>query len=174
MQEIRDLVNQYGSQYHEFVKSDRFKRDKEGNYLPLVFNNEKGETETLEWADITFEKPFLYHNVESMTKTIECRWAKTTHLNVNFDGQIWPCCYFGAADHRENYKERFYNFEVIKKYNENRLDNNIRYKPLTEIINNDWFQRHLEDSIRNDPVNECKHKCSINVLEFDKQQVRSV
>jgi hypothetical protein len=167
MDEIKQLAIKYGSSYHEFVKSDRFKN---GN--TYHFTNEKGESETLEWADKKLNNPFLSHNTNNISEKIECRWAKTSHLQINFDGQVWPCCYFGSRDlHSTSY---YRNHEIIKAYNTNRLDYNIKYRPLYEIIYSNWFQNHLKDTIDRNPNKVCKYACSTILRNFDKQQVRSI
>ena len=167
MNEIKQLVKKYGSSYHEFVKSDRFK-----NGHTFDFINEKGESETLEWADKTFDSPFLSHNTNNISDKIECRWAKTSHIQINFDGQVWPCCYFGSQDLLTD--SVFQNHEIIKLYNKNRLDYNIKYRSLHEIILSDWFQYQLKDTIDRNPNKVCEWSCSTRTRNFEKQQVRSI
>lgn len=168
MEEIKELVKKYGSSYHEFVKSDRFK---DGN--TYHFTNEKGESETLEWADKKLNNPFLSHDTNNISEKIECRWAKTSHLQINFDGQVWPCCYFGSREYLPS-NHIFKKHDVIKLYNENRLDYNIKYRSLYDIIYSDWFQLHLKDSINKKPNKCCEYNCSVKIRNFDKQQVRSI
>ena len=168
MDEIKKLVHQYGSSYHEFVKSDRFSKGPIFNFI-----NESGDSEQLEWSDKEFKEPFLSHKSNNINEKIECRWAKTSHLQINYDGQIWPCCYFGGQQHAGNpEKQIFEDSNIIKLYNKNRLDYNIKYKSLTEIIHSDWFKNQLEKSIDNDPNIQCKRSCSTLIRNFDKQQVR--
>ena len=174
MDEIGSLAKQYGSLSHTFIKSDRFPF-KDGKYSPDYFINENGEEETLEWADIEFEKPFITHyNVHShqINNQIVCKWALDNMLNINFDGQVWPCCYFGNNDHSV-YHKSFKNNDIIKEYNLMRLDSNVKFTPLKEIIKNKWFDGSLQKSIDENPITQCSKHCSTQIKDFDKQQLRT-
>lgn len=179
MKEIGDLSISYGSQRHTYVKSDRFDLDEEGNYKPYKYLNENNEEEILEWADKEFENPFIAHysqtNINIEEKVI-CKWAADNTLNINFDGQVWPCCFFGAKEYtiHEDMKNAFFETNIAKQYNLMRLDNNVKFTPLKTIIENSWFNGELQKSIMNNPINICKNNCSTQQKTFDKQQVRSV
>lgn len=179
VKEIGDLAKKYGSQRHTYVKSDRFGLDENGNYKPYKYLNENGEEEILEWADKEFENPFLAHysenNIDIEEKVI-CKWAADNTLNINFDGQVWPCCFFGAKEHTiyQEVKDAFFETDIAKQYNLMRLDNNVKFTPLKEIIENSWFNGQLQKSISDNPIHICKKNCSIQEKSFDKQQVRSI
>ena len=174
LKEIGDLAKTYGSQSHTFIKSDRFLFEN-NEYKPFHFINEIGESEILEWADVEFENSFISHyNVHShkINEKIVCKWAMDNMLNINFDGQVWPCCYFGNGDHSK-YKQTFLKNDIIEEYNIMRFDNNVKFTPLKTIIENRWFNGALQKSIENNPIQQCKKHCSTQIKPFDKQQIRS-
>ena len=176
LEEIKKLTSEYGSVGHTFIKSDRFKQTHNGDYKPYYFKNEHGVEEVLEWADIEFENPFLAHYVSHdhiLENNIVCKWALDNILNINYDGQVWPCCYFGNNDH-SSYQDEFKNIGLIQDYNLMRLDNNVKFTPLKTIIQNKWFNGELQNSIENAPVDQCEKHCSTSIRSFDHQQVRMV
>lgn len=174
MEEIKTLVKKYGSRSHQFVKSDRFRLDENETFKPFKFLNENGEKEILEWADKPLENAYLAHykNNQDIQEEIVCKWALDNILNINFDGQVWPCCYFGSRDY-SLISEKFNEEEVIKEYNILRFDNNVKFTPLTKIIENSWYTETLQKSIKNDPLEVCTKHCSTRMRSFDKQQVRT-
>jgi len=178
IKEIGNLAKKYGSQHHTNVKSDRFLLDENGSLQPFIFLNENGEEEKLEWADKDFDNPYLAHYKEKIDidEKVICKWASDNVLNINFDGQVWPCCYFGCQDYTqyERSKEYFYKNEIVQRYNLMRFDNNIKFTPLKKIIENSWFNGQLQESIENNPIRVCTKHCSTRVRSFKKQQVRSV
>lgn len=175
LEEIGQLTKDYGSVGHTFIKSDRFKPDENGEYQPFVFQNEKGEDDILEWADKEFEDPFMAHFYRydhELNNNIACKWAMDNILNINFDGQVWPCCYFGNGDYSP-YQEEFRKHSLIHHYNLMRLESNVKFTPLKEIIRNEWFDGELQENIKgNNPTFQCQKHCSTRIRDFNKQQVR--
>jgi len=172
MNEIDRLVKQYGSQYHSFVKSDRFQKDKNGNYKPYIFLDENGKDVILEWADKPWEKTHISLQTENLKKEIVCRWAKSNNLNINFDGQVWPCCYIGAMAHGQQ-RDIFNNYELIKEYNLNSFSYNVKYTSVNKIIESLWYTKTLQDSISNDPLHVCKKQCSTQIRTPEQFQLRT-
>ena len=174
IKEIGELSKQYGSNQHTLIKSNRFIMDDEGNYKEWHFLNEHGKQESFEWADKEFENAFMghYNNKKTVDKEILCKWAFDNVLNINFTGQVWPCCYIGCKEINED--EKYNKTELAQQYNLMALESNIKFTPLQEIIKNKWFDGYLQESIENNPVNACVKHCSTQIRSFEKQQVRSV
>jgi len=174
--EIKKLAHEYGSQDHSFVKSSRFELDKDGNYMPWEFKNENNETEYYEWADKPFNEPYmaLIQDMGIIQEKVACKWSINNTLNINFDGQVWPCCYFGSADHSApSTNGRFNNREIIKEYNLKRLHYNVKFTPLRDIVKSYWYTNSLPKTIDSEPIRQCLRQCSTQIRPADKLEIRS-
>lgn len=172
MEEIKELTKSYGSQNHAFVKSDRFKQNKNGDYIPYKFLDENNNEVILEWAD----KPWADTHVPLgkdiiLSNEIICKWAVTNNLNINFDGLVWPCCYIGAMDYSQQ-SAKFNQLEVIKDFKANALLHNIKFTPLKDIIKSQWYTKTLQENISNNPISICKKQCSTQIREANQFQLR--
>lgn len=172
MEEIKELTKSYGSQNNAFVKSDRFKQDKNGNYKPYKFLDENNNEVILEWAD----KPWTNTQVPlgeniNLSNEIICKWAVTNNLNINFDGLVWPCCYFGASVYSQ-YRPSFNEIELVKDFKANALLHNIKFTPLKDIIKSQWYTKTLQESISNNPTGICRKQCSTQLRKADQFQLR--
>ena len=108
-------------------------------------------------------------------KKIRCSFFEKNELNINPDGQVYPCCFFantlflakqfgypkkGDIDLREidsnHIQNGLQNSEAIavgvidnnpiyKEYVENEADYNLDNKSITEIVNSEWYTK-LEES----------------------------
>ena len=173
MQEIKELAESYGSQRNTFVKSDRFALDENKNYLPYKFLDENNEEQILEWADKPWENTnlSLWDPEKKLNEEVVCKWAVANNLNINFDGQVWPCCYIGAMVYSQQAAD-FNKLDIAQEYNLMRLESNIKFTPLKDIINNKWFTETIQNSIKNDPIRMCKKQCSTQLRSYDQQQLR--
>ena len=172
MEEIKELTKSYGSQNHAFVKSDRFKQNKNGDYIPYKFLDENNNEVILEWAD----KPWADTHVPLgkdiiLSNEIICKWAVTNNLNINFDGLVWPCCYIGAMDYSQQ-SAKFNQLEVIKDFKANALLHNIKFTPLKDIIKSQWYTKTLQENISNNPISICKKQCSTQIRAANQFQLR--
>lgn len=172
IEEIEALAKSYGSKNNVIVKSDRFKQDKNGDYIPYTFLDENNNEVTLEWAD----KPWTNTHVPlgeniNLSNEIICKWAVTNNLNINFDGLVWPCCYVGVIDHSQD-RTKFNELEVIKDFKANALLHNIKFTPLEDIIKSQWYTKTLQESISNNPMPMCKKQCSTQIRALNQFQLR--
>lgn len=168
LKQILNLTKKFGSQSHKFIRSDRFVLDDNSNYKPFKYLNENGKEEILEWADNEFDEPVPEHNLR---KEVVCTWAKKNQIKINYDGQVWPCCYFASKEHHyydNPRRQNFYNTDIAKKYNDMRLKNNIKHTPLKQILNNVWFNGYLQESISQNPIDPCRRYCSTQIKQADK------
>lgn len=173
MEEIKQLTKSYGSQNNAFVKSDRFKQDKNGNYKPYKFLDENNNEVILEWAD----KPWADTHVPLgkdiiLSNEIICKWAVTNNLNINFDGLVWPCCYIGVMDYNLKNQVEFNELGIIKDFKTNALLHNVKFTPLKDIIKSQWYTKTLQESISNNPLEICKKQCSTRTRAANQFQLR--
>lgn len=168
MKEIKELATKVGSTEHTFVMSERFYNGSSQNNI-YEFIDEEGETQILERADGSkLKNTYIAHmkekeDYEDYKKRVVCRWSLINKVNINFDGQVWPCCYFGYPDVGSddiNHQKQFYATELIQKYNEHRLDNNIYFNTMENILKNEWWTVHLPKSIAEAPIGQCTRNCS--------------
>jgi len=171
LKEIKELVEKHGSQEHVFVKSDRGFGIKE--IKPYTFTDENGNQQILERADIEFNETFMTHFQDEIPdKKVLCKWGYDNFVKINFDGQVWPCCHFSDKEYHEEY-DKFKSLDIIKEYDLMRLDNNIKFTPLSKILSNSWFRGKLQDSIENQPSEYCLKHCSTKVRPYSSMQHRT-
>ena len=174
MEDIEQLAKQYGSKRNTFIKSDRFDRDKNGNYKPYLFLDENNQGVYLEWADKPWKTSKISQQQEELDKQIVCKWAVTNNLNINFDGQVWPCCYIGAIPYsRPKHVNEFNQHPLIEDYNSNRLMYNVKHTPIKQIIEGIWYTKTLQESISNNPLNVCQKQCSTQIRSLEQFQLRT-
>jgi MoaA/NifB/PqqE/SkfB family radical SAM enzyme len=168
MKEIKELAEAHGSEIHSFVASERFHPAQTNDKGQYNFTFENTEYVLEKANPAVFKDPVISHlredeDYERMKTEVVCRWSKDNKININFDGQVWPCCYFGYSDHGTDdpaHQSRFYSNELIEKYNKNRLRNNIYFTPIEEILTNEWWTEDLPRSIAEEPISQCERNCS--------------
>ena len=92
----------------------------------------------------------------------------TNSLNINFDGNVWPCCFFGNAAimNKDNWKKQH---KFIKKYYD--YNNNIYETDIEDILRNDWWKELPYVIESENPVRQCIRQCTKRV---QKGQLRLV
>ena len=164
LKEIEDLCKSYGSEKHTSVISDRFYDQQSENENTFHFYDENNKKLTLyrvtdEWRN-NFKKEGAHVSratINEKTEKPTCGWSLTNTVNINFDGNVWPCCFFGNAGiMNKNYFIKHHKF-IEKYYNYN---NNIYETDLEDILNNDWW-KELPYVIESDnPVKQCIRQCT--------------
>lgn len=164
LKEIEDLCALYGSENHTAVISDRFDGAQSKNSNTYYFYDENNQKLTLEkvtpeWR-LNFKKEGALTSRQTradMSKKPSCGWSLTNSLQINFDGNVWPCCYFGnsAIMRSEQWKNHH---EFIKKYYN--YNNNIYETDIEDILNNDWWQELPYMLESNNIVTQCKKHCT--------------
>lgn len=164
LSEIENLCKLYGSERHSSVISDRFSNSQSENKDIYYFYDENDKKQELhrvtdDWRN-NFKKegaliPLM--RIEEATEKPTCGWSLTNALNINFDGNVWPCCFFGnAAIMKKDHWKKHHKF-IQKYYNYN---NNIYETDIEDILNNDWW-KELPYVIESDnPVKQCIHHCT--------------
>ena len=162
LKQIEKLCAEYGSTYHINTKStNRFGNHGNDNTFEFTFAN--GKFDTLEKSDIIFEESSRLSRHKNIDQTkINCQWKKRNHVNINYTGNVHPCCYFGNREHDANdgsRSQKFLNHLVIQSYTKNN-NNNIFSNKLEDIISNNWFKQTLPESWNSEnPVPQCSKFC---------------
>jgi MoaA/NifB/PqqE/SkfB family radical SAM enzyme len=164
LDEIETLCKKYGSENHTSVISERFNDSQSENNKYYYFYDENNQKLTLEkvtpeWR-LNFKKEGALVSRQKKADATEkptCGWSLTNALQINFNGNVWPCCYFGNSDimRRQEWKEHH---EFIKKYYD--YNNNIYETSIEDILNNEWWQE-LPYMLESDNlVRQCKRHCT--------------
>lgn len=167
-EQIIELVKKNGSTSHSFVISDRFSKDNN----KTVHTDKDGKEFVLERAD----QDSLPKGIISGTKNrslssecIVCRWAiPRNEIVINPDGQVLPCCYHANSDFKRKNSSKEVAESVerymgpwFKEYMENSSEYNVFEKPLSTIMNSNWFIKSLPQSIVSEnPISICENNCS--------------
>lgn len=160
LNDIANLVKEYGAIHHTGVYSDRFDRGQNNNTFNFI--GADGTKQTLEKADMPIANKNYQEQVENFSSTINCSWQKQNRINISFDGHVHPCCYFGNPYDQK--VPRFMNTPVIKEYIEDNKNLNIFNNSLSNIINHEWFKSKLADSWKSEtPVLQCVRHCSSRI-----------
>lgn len=167
LKEIEDLCKSYGSESHSSVISDRFYDEQSEDENTYHFYDENNKKLTLhrvtdEWKDNFKKKGALVtrSSVSERTEKPMCGWSLTNALNINFDGNVWPCCFFGNAAimNKDSFIKHHKFIEKYYSYN-----NNIYETDIEDILNNDWW-KELPYVIESDnPVRQCMRQCTKRV-----------
>jgi MoaA/NifB/PqqE/SkfB family radical SAM enzyme len=179
--EIMDLVREHGSVHHSFVISDRFAEKQGETETQSFFINENGEEEYLERAQ---QQMLTEGKISGTDKSVHddkitCRWGRPRNeIVVNPDGQVLPCCFHANGHYRYLFTNGYYGKEIHHhelykdEYNVNLKKYNILHTPLSEIINSDWYQKQLPNSMLGDNANRvCERQCSNRTKKI--HQIRS-
>lgn len=164
LKEIEELCKSYGSIRHSSVISDRFYSNQSENDDVYHFYDENNKKLALyrvtdDWRN-NFKKDgalISRGTVSEKTEKPTCGWSLTNSLNINFDGNVWPCCFFGNASimNKEYFKKHH---KFIQKYYD--YNNNIYETDIEDILNNDWW-KELPYIIESDnPVGQCVRQCT--------------
>lgn len=163
IEEIKELCKKHGSGTHTSVVSDRFVGAFTNNKDEFTFYDENDERQVLKKASRSFIDNFrkkdgarLLSGEARLKEKIICGWSLNNNLNIDFYGNVWPCCYFGNSHHNHNtFFMRQFMAQDYFKYN-----NNIFKNSLNEILKNDWWKKLPETFNSSSPVRDCVHNCT--------------
>lgn len=93
-----------------------------------------------------------------MTKRIICKWKESNRCLIQPDGQVFQCCFLklhflGGQDDEP----------VIQDYVSKKEEYNIKNDSLKNILNKEWFQKTLPNSLidYDKAPKPCKRVCTI-------------
>jgi len=166
LEEITKLCAEYGAERHSSVISDRFDENDQQveNRNVYTFYDENNTKLSLnkvtkDWTD-EFKKRGAQINrttIADLDNKPTCGWSLTNTLNVNFDGNVWPCCFFGNFSVM-NKKIWMKQHPFARKYYD--YNNNIYENKLEDILKNDWWKELPYVIQSKNPVRNCVDSCS--------------
>jgi len=178
LKQIADLCKEYGSEKHTSVVSDRFINDQSENKNTYNFydeNNNKLQLHkvTNEWlANFKKDGALNARNLSAeLTNKPTCGWSLTNALQINFDGNVWPCCYFGNSAVMQGEKWKNHHEFIKEYYNYN---NNIYDTELKDILSNGWWQKlpyvlELDNTVRN-----CIKHCTSRIANPESLRLNTI
>jgi hypothetical protein len=95
---------------------------------------------------------FSYRPEQNTEINSVCPWAKTGQVQIDFAGNLWPCCYF-SLDIFDSVNGAYLN--PLKKYN------NLNKYSIKEVLNSKYFQKDLPEGWNNNTFKKCT-KCQGN------------
>lgn len=134
VEEARGLAKKLGFKSFNEKKTKRFINNK--NY-----KSNKGEGK---FGSI-IERYGSWKNYIDQTK-ISCRYKKDKTLYIDFDMNVWPCCWVGAPlfFYGDDNIQKNQLLNLMSKYEEG--FNSLYYYSLEEILNHRWFKYDLMNS----------------------------
>jgi len=89
---------------------------------------------------------------------ISCITKKGKGIHTNWDGKIWPCCWYGGAIyHGDPHTREFVKHETDYVYGDNW--NNVNYFTLEEIMNSNFYTKDLMHNQQSNPSIMCTEVC---------------
>ncbi len=192
LDEIENLCIEHGSIFHTVLASNRWEKTKELKFtktdgteevlrktddtVPLpgrareevnekrIILNEKGVVRKKRYMEYNDRKMIEKIREQKEVMEINCEWGKVNKINVNPDGQVLPCCYFGNPHfhnkHDPDKRQDFMNHPVIIDYKKHEKELNVFNNNLIDIMNHKWFQSTLQNSWKyTNPVWQCEKFC---------------
>ena len=133
-----------------FVREDRDPADERLHLKKIVDN---GIIKSAAPADPT-KTFYRYDRKSRLKKDLECN---PTHLNINYAGQINPCCFFNSVKTQDTLTDHYNKFVDTK----NTQWNNINFNNFDDILANTWWE-DLYKSHRTRPLPLCIYACGID------------
>ena len=164
-EEAKTLAKELGCSTFEFNITnndsapfyDMYKKNKKDWWNRTVFNSStKSNFNPTEKECFAYKKDYIkqYSNVNS----ISCITKNDNGIHANWDGKIWPCCWYGGAVHH-GYSpiKELVKYETDYVYGEHW--NDINHFTLEEIMNSPFYTNDLMDNQQNNPSIMCTEVC---------------
>lgn len=162
IEEIAEWAKSIGAR-HDFMQSNRFKRDTFSKY------RYKGVEYTLEQTDDpryknTYHKDRIIrdHRHKKIERSeIDCHWGKDNKVFVDINLNVWPCCYWHANTYVGALPAGQPPSPVYKSYLDKMAEGkfNLKVKTIDEIMSDSFFGGDLENSFTNKPQPLCNFMC---------------
>jgi sulfatase maturation enzyme AslB (radical SAM superfamily) len=90
---------------------------------------------------------------------IFCDAKKEQSIFMDFEGQVWPCCWMGGWKYSAEANYRMKHQEHFKTEGAEKGFNSLQTHSLTEVLNHPWFAKGLENSWKGNFHKVCGMKC---------------
>jgi hypothetical protein len=117
--------------------------------------------------DFVQEKPVkLYNQYDNII--IDCQSKRTKWVSIYADGTVWPCCYLLGAHviHNDSVLHKTTKIHLKKYLKLENFDHiNLHHHKIEDIIQHEFYQQTLPNSLINNPnpvcINECRKENKI-------------
>lgn len=155
--------------FHDFIVTNNNQPDTD-KQLYNFYLNSNGK-----WNDVITYKvdpPFTIpdHNelnpIESLAlenknvrpfDNIECYTKTEQSIHIDWNGNVWPCCWFGGAAYNPNPQviamQKLYVPDISSNWN------NVNYHTIDEIMNHEFYTNNLMQGIKTNPSAVCSSSC---------------
>lgn len=91
--------------------------------------------------------------------TINCQYQNNKILYIDYDLNLWPCCWVGAPMFFEGNKniQKIQLIELLDKYEKD--FNSLKEQSIEEVLNHKWFANDLVESFNNKKLMTCGRTC---------------
>jgi hypothetical protein len=164
-EEAKTLAKELGCSTFEFNITnndsspfyDMYKKNKKDWWDREVFNSStESNFNPTEDECLAYKKDYTkqYSNVNS----ISCITKNDNGIHANWDGKIWPCCWYGGAIHN-GYSpiKELVKYETDYVYKEHW--NDVNHFTLEEIMNSPFYTNDLMDNQQTNPSIMCTEVC---------------
>ncbi len=90
---------------------------------------------------------------------IDCKYQNAKILYIDFNLDLWPCCWVGAPMYFEGTKniQKIQLMEMLNKYEKG--FNSLTNKSIEEVLNHRWFANDLVESFTTNKLMTCGRTC---------------
>ena len=164
-EEAKTLAKELGCSTFEFNITnndsspfyDMYKKNKKDWWDREVFNSStESNFNPTEDECLAYKKDYTkqYSNVNS----ISCITKNDNGIHANWDGKIWPCCWYGGAIHHGHSPiKELVKYETDYVYKEHW--NDVNHFTLEEIMNSPFYTNDLMDNQQTNPSIMCTEVC---------------
>ena len=90
--------------------------------------------------------------------TIDCKYRNDKILYIDFNLDLWPCCWVGAPMYFEG--DNIQKNELLRMINKYEVSfNSLRKYSIEEVLNHRWFANDLVESFTNKKLMTCGRTC---------------
>lgn len=112
------------------------------------------EDDVDEKKDIITQHKKNVQKINSDIKKNICPWDKEKRIQIDFQGNIWPCCYISYTPYVKN-KKTLLEINLLKTIESYGDFNNIGKHTLEDILNHNFFKKDLLTAWNNNSFGVC-------------------
>ena len=159
VKEVEDLAERLGCIEFEIRPSHGSHTVQDGVTIEegdTKFYQKTFENIYIEMSDL---RDFDYYNVVSENylpeNNTKCPWFNDRNIQIDPWGRVWPCCHVSEYGKNNNFKH------VDESFTSARDTNSLTNYSLRQILQNDWYSKHLYSVVKNAKWNACRETCGV-------------